>query len=256
MHAPYKSARDHELLVVIEVVELRGGPQTRQQQRHPTVADVDQPYRCACLAPVAECRTFAKHQLGLGVVPWQHLDDAIARCARERADAAGQRLRRIQVPSLDGRDKPFSDVVRDCGGIRPRPVALPTWHQVAQRVTKQGQRPCSSSSTARRFAASETISSVPLAPDGCSTCELPPPPEARSANSADRPGPRMSLRTVRGASHAIHGRRTNALGDSSRLRMADRTCCWRFARARSSSFGAHLFSRTREYCSAWCPVRC
>ena len=95
--------------------------------------------------------------------------------------------------------------------------------------------------------------------EGVSTRVLPPPPVRRSLNSVIRPGPFMSVRSARGASQEIQGSRKNVLGQcsglTSRSRIADSTCCWRAARVRSSSFGLHLFSRTRAKRSAVAPFR-
>src|SRR5436853_626899 len=61
------------------------------------------------------------------------------------------------------------------------------------------------------------------------------------------------------ASHDTHGPRTNSpgqwSGEATFERIDESTCCCLAARARSSSFGAQRFLRTRENASASLPLR-
>jgi hypothetical protein len=66
-----------------------------------------------------------------------------------------------------------------------------------------------------------------------------------SPNSIISCRPFMSVRSARGACQLTHGSRRNVLGDFTLEPIAVKTCCWRAARARSSSADAQLFFRTR-----------
>ena len=56
----------------------------------------------------------------------------------------------------------------------------------------------------------------------------------------------MSVRTVRGTSHAIHGSRTKPAGESARHFMPLRIFCWRRARLKSFSFLLQRCADARE----------
>ena len=70
-------------------------------------------------------------------------------------------------------------------------------------------------------------------------------PVATSANRPISDGPFMSVLSALGACQLTHGSRKNVLGDLAWAPIARSTSCWRAARARSSSAGAHGFLRTR-----------
>ena len=75
-------------------------------------------------------------------------------------------------------------------------------------------------------------------------------PVAMSANSAISWKPPMSVLSVLGAVQLTQGSRKNVLGDLIWSPIALSTSCWRAARSRSSSAGAHEFLRTRAKPSA------
>ena len=77
-------------------------------------------------------------------------------------------------------------------------------------------------------------------------------------NAANRPSsvsPLMSEMIAGGAFHAISGSLMKLLNDSSRLRIAENSACWRSARWTSVSCGLHRFSRVRASASAAFPSR-
>ena len=65
----------------------------------------------------------------------------------------------------------------------------------------------------------------------------------------------MSEMIAFGARHAAHGQRGNVNGLKSLPFTASRNCCWRRARVRSDSSGAHSFLRMRTTSSASSPLR-
>src|SRR5918994_4050753 len=112
--------------------------------------------------------------------------------------------------------------------------------------------------TSASFVASSTTSPSPPSgsvspPDGWSTRCLAFPPVNEAAATPSSVGPAMSERTAWGAAHDTHGRRTNVSSEVTLSFMAATSCCWRRARSRSFSLGAHSFLRVRASASAWSP---
>src|SRR5215207_555975 len=169
---------------------------------------------------------------------------------REEQGEEGVRLR-LEGHLRSGRERRLVPGAVGGSGLNRRRAAAAAYRPALQ--------PRRNRSTSACLVASSTVSPAPpfgsvTRPDGLSTRCFPPPPVSEAPTTPSSVGPAMSERTALGAAHETHGSRMNVSNDVTLSFIAETSCCWRLARARSSSLGLQRFLRVRASASAWRPL--